>query len=77
MAQADSVPSAVRVLITGAAPKPSTPVRTAHAEFLGAGYPPQPTPLHHAFDPKERPDHVAPSAYLVADTKQNVSGDLI
>ena len=79
MAQADSVPSAVRVLITGAGSKPSTPVRAPYAEFLGhlAGAPPQSIPLDpHAFDFEQHPDHSALSAYLLADTKQNITGRL-
>jgi hypothetical protein len=76
MAQADSIPSAVRVLITGAGPKPSTnSVRADYVEFLGhlAGHPPQSIPFDpRAFDLKERSEHLALSAYLIADIKQNV-----
>jgi len=76
MAQADSVPSAVRVLITGAGPKPSTnSVRADYVEFLAllAGHPPQSIPFDpHAFDLQERSERLALSAYLIADTKRNV-----
>ena len=77
MAQADSVPSAVRALITDAGPKPSTPVQTAYAEFSNnlAEYPPQSAPAH-PHDSEQRPNHLAVSVYLVLDTKQNVAGRL-
>ena len=88
MAQADYVHNAVRAVITGANPKPSTnPVRAAHADLVTAvaGNPPWPIPLFaDASDLEDRADHLkslldAVSVYVTAildDTAQNVPGGL-
>ena len=82
MAQADFVPSAVCVLITGAGPKPSTnSVVAAYAAPGGTGrHSPQPILLDsRVIDIDERSDHWALWAYLIAildQTEQNVPGGL-
>jgi hypothetical protein len=88
MAQADGVFNAIRALITGAGGQSlSTPVRSAHADFVMvlAAHPPFPIPLFaDASDLEDRADHVKTvlntlSVYLAAildDTAQNIPGGL-
>ena len=88
MAQAESVPNAIRALNTGASAIPCTNhVRAAHAEFVAelADNPPRPIPVWaDAADVQDRADHVegvltALSAHLTTildDTAQNIPGGL-
>jgi hypothetical protein len=88
MAQAESVSSAIRALITGASATLSTnPVRLAHIEFVAslAAYAPTSMPVDaDVLDLDYRADHLeavfcALSIYLTAilnDTAQNAPGGL-
>ena len=88
MAQADYVPSAIRVLFTDANLDPSTKhVSATYTALIGelVGHPPRPIPLAaRAVDLEERADHLATvitalSGCLTAslnDAAQNVPGGL-
>src|SRR5437016_3927596 len=86
MAQAESVTTAIRELMSrGRPPKSTSPVRAAHAEFVAALAGNVPHPIHseaHPQDLERRADHLekvfaALHVYLTAiisDTARNIPG---
>ena len=84
MAQAESVITAIRELMSrGRPPKSTSPVRLAHTEFVAALAGNIPHPIYAEVDPEDldgRADHLekaALHAYLAAiigDTAQNIPG---
>jgi hypothetical protein len=86
MAQADSITTAIRQLMSrGRPPKSTSPVRAAHTEFVAALAGNVPHPFHsdgHSEDLEGRADHLekvfaALHVYLtaiIADTAHNIPG---
>ena len=84
MAQADSITTAIRELMSrGQPPKSTNPVRAAHAEFVAALAGNAPHPIHSAFDAADlddRADHLQKVlaalhvyvAAITADLAQNI-----
>ena len=84
MAQADSITTAIRELMSrGQPPKSTNPVRTAHAEYVAVLAGNAPYPIPSAFDPAnldDRADHLQKVlaalhvyvAAITADLAQNI-----